>query len=130
MKALSTFLAKHIVNEQDFDKDQYQEMLDWMENYIKQGIKLYQKHLKEDVPNTVQWAMIEKQLVVALEHMEDPTKSAKVRHETECSLCDSAGKPCSSCLEYHPKSSMCPPHEMRMRSGKNICPDCGREEGG
>ena len=46
----------------------------------------------------------------------------------KCRLCNGTGKPCNSCGEYHPSITMCPPHEVRMKWAKNICPDCGRKE--
>jgi hypothetical protein len=84
MQALSTFLANHIVNKEDFNEEDYNDMLLWMKSYVHNGIQLYKKHLQEDIPRTVGWMMVEKQLVIALEHMEDPAKSAKERgHDAE-----------------------------------------------
>lgn len=48
--------------------------------------------------------------------------------EPICKTCGDTGKPCRACGEYHPPISMCPPHEVRMKWAKNVCPDCGAEE--
>jgi hypothetical protein len=41
-----------------------------------------------------------------------------------CETCGGTGEPCKSCGEYHPTVSSCPPHEVRMKWQKDICPDC------
>ena len=48
--------------------------------------------------------------------------------KSKCRLCGGTGKPCDTCGEYHPSICMCPPHEVRMKWAKNICPECGAEE--
>jgi len=46
----------------------------------------------------------------------------------KCSICNNTGKPCANCGEYHSSRSICPPHEVRMKWTKNVCPDCGTKE--
>ncbi len=43
-----------------------------------------------------------------------------------CSSCEDTGKPWCPCGEFHPRASMCPPHEVRMKWVKDTpCPVCG-----
>lgn len=64
-------------------------------------------------------------ICVNLKDIEEHTAKSS---EVECRLCKGTGKPCDSCGEYHQPPVMCPPHEVRMKWAKNICPECGREE--
>jgi len=55
-------------------------------------------------------------------------KEKSSNNKNKCPLCNNTGKPCKSCGEYHRETTSCPPHEVRMRWVKNICPECGRRE--
>jgi hypothetical protein len=75
MKNLSEFLAKFITNKEDFNKEEYKEMLEFNHQVMKNGIQAYKKHLQQDDPETVEWAEIEKQLINALDKMESKKHS-------------------------------------------------------
>jgi len=83
MKKLSEFLAEFLFDESTSSLDARSEELKQLASNIKLGIENYQQHLHDDVPKTVQWAMIEKQLITALEHMEFPNKSKKERESCD-----------------------------------------------
>jgi len=61
------------------------------------------------------------------QHLKKELKKSS-NNKNKCPLCNNTGKPCKSCGEYHRETTSCPPHEVRMRWVKNICPECGRRE--
>lgn len=61
---------------------------------------------------------------------EIPVAALPKKNKSNCRYCKGTGKPCSGCGEYHLGISMCPPHEVRIKWGKNICPGCGLKEKG
>jgi len=74
MKTLSEFLARHIIDRQDYfgpnAEEEYESMIKWYGEDIAEGIKAYERHLQDDSPKTVSVAMIEKDLITALERMQ------------------------------------------------------------
>jgi len=78
MISLSNFLTNFIS-----DKNGGCVYLPELLQQIQDGVNAYKKHLNDDVPKTVQWIMIEKQLIIALEHMESPEKSKKERESCD-----------------------------------------------
>ncbi|KKK51955.1 hypothetical protein LCGC14_3109780 [marine sediment metagenome] len=123
MIALSNFLATYIATRTNRNIPV---------QIVRNALETYKKHLQTDDPETIEWANIEKQLVIALERMEstthEPTHEPKVEDPCNvagCPDCNSTGKPCKSCGEFHPSISMCPSHEVRS-SRHNSCPTCGK----
>ena len=82
MRRLSEFLANHI--------NRIRGNCIPVSN-IASGIAAYKKHLQDDIPKTVQWAMVEKQLVTALEHMEALNKSGDETQAAEDTLKEFTG---------------------------------------
>lgn len=70
MITLSKFLANYLLDRKNFDECEWPLMLKEYTELVAQGVKKYKEHLKNDRPKTVQWAMIEKKLITALEQME------------------------------------------------------------
>lgn len=70
MKTLSKFLALHILDRRDFDNQEWQEVLEDYTKLIHKGLEVYAKYLQQDTPNTVQWAMIERKIINALQKAE------------------------------------------------------------
>lgn len=70
MKTLSKFLAEHIICPDNYDDEEYADIIQYYARGIHEGIIAYQKHLKNDKTKTVQWAMIESQIIVALTRCE------------------------------------------------------------
>ena len=77
MKSLSRFLAEHIIEVENFDDPELEKMIDWMQKHIHEGIENFKKHLGKDPARTVAWAMLERQFVVTLEHMEDLVEASE-----------------------------------------------------
>lgn len=73
MKRLSEFLTDYI--------NQRMNTLSIHISLIESGIEMYKKHLKEDSPKTVQWAMVEKRLITALEKMESSCHFDKLKQQ-------------------------------------------------
>ena len=113
MKRLSNFLANYIATRTNRNIPV---------QIVRNALETYKKHLQTDDPETIEWANIEKQLVIALERMESPDR---VDVQAECPDCDNHGRPCKSCGEHHSNLVMCPPHEVRS-SMCNSCPTCGK----
>ncbi len=70
MKKLSQFLAEHILNRKDFTDEEYADILQHYTEDLHDGIVAYQKYLKDDNCATVQWKMIEAQIIIALTRAE------------------------------------------------------------
>lgn len=74
MKTLAEFLARHINDRNDYfgpnAKSEYEEMIKWHAEDLDKGINAYKEHLRNDSPKTVHWAMIERDLITALERMQ------------------------------------------------------------
>lgn len=70
MKTLAEFLANHLLDHRDFDDLEWPDILKDYTQTIAMGIIRYKEHLQTDSPNTVQWAMIERQMILALERMQ------------------------------------------------------------
>lgn len=78
MKTLSEFLAEHILNRKDFVPDVGPtRMRQYYIKLISEGIEAYKEHLQNDRPKTVQWTMIEKKLISALEKMQSQGHTEK-----------------------------------------------------
>jgi hypothetical protein len=70
MKTLAEFLVDHIIDCDDFTPKEWQEFRsEYIRDYNK-AIEAYKDHLRNDSPKTVHWAMIERDLIVALERMQ------------------------------------------------------------
>lgn len=75
MKTLAEFLAEQIIDRNDYfglnaEKD-YQETIKWYVKDLNEAIDAYKKHLRNDSPKTVCAAMLEKDLIIALERMQN-----------------------------------------------------------
>ncbi len=60
------------------------EMLLWKTQEIHKALEAYAEHLQQDVPNTVQWAMIERKIIDAIqkaEHVKDHPYEEICKHE-------------------------------------------------
>lgn len=66
MMTLAEFLTDRMLDRGDYDEQEWQAFID---DY-NEAIEAYKKHLQEDSPKTVHWAMIERDLIVALERMQ------------------------------------------------------------
>ncbi|GEM_PF-2954769 len=77
MISLSEFLANYIETISGIK----------LSNVIRNGIAAYAKSLQRDHPETVGWAMKEKELVTALELMESPTKPARMLEKCGYEFC-------------------------------------------
>jgi hypothetical protein len=71
MKSLSQFLAWHMVDEEQGYPEEAEGLVSHLQEVIHRGIEKYKEHLGADQPKTVAWAMLERQFITALEHMED-----------------------------------------------------------
>lgn len=63
------------------------------ESVINNAIEAYKNHLRNDSPKTVHWAMIERDLIVALERMESKDSLEGVLHNNHKSNCASHNDP-------------------------------------
>lgn len=70
MKMLANFLAEHLLDRKNFDNYEWPLMIKDYTELIADAIEAYKEHLKTDEPKTVQWAMIENQLILALDKMQ------------------------------------------------------------
>lgn len=107
MKMLAEFLARHICKSTNFNQIFFEEL-------IAEGLEAYKQHLQNDNPKTVQWAMIEKNLISALEKMQSENhlcENADFCEEkglNDCG-CRPIGSSCihSSCI-HKVKHPICP----------------------
>ncbi len=72
MEQLANFLADFLLDRKNFDEAEWPLMLKEYTELITEGIEKYKIHLSVDEPKTVQWVMIEKNLITALERMQSP----------------------------------------------------------
>ena len=70
MKTLAEFLAEFLTNVFK-ESEVFDNLLeDAIQQVIVDGLDAYKDHLQNDSPKTVQWAMVESQLILALEKMQ------------------------------------------------------------
>lgn len=111
MKTLSKFMANYIANQTVFNPNRLEEM-------FCEAIEAYKKHLQNDHPKTVQWVMIEKQLISALEKMESRNH---LEHYKICACPEyRMHKGCEDC----PCKSICDAKESESDLGKVKHPIC------
>lgn len=85
MKTLAEFLANSLVNNYcDLPSCSCIEVHKFFVQKLIEGIEAYKNHLKNDSPRTVHWAMIERDLIVALERMQSQDSLEGARHSNKC----------------------------------------------
>jgi hypothetical protein len=93
MKTLSRFIAEQIIDRGDYFGPtadvEWEEMVRFYAEDLNKAIEAYKKHLQEDSPKTVNWAMRERELIVALErmqsekHLNEPQEK-ETKHKSGC----------------------------------------------
>lgn len=143
MKTLSHFIVHHILDERDYDPQEWQDIL---KDY-EEAVEAYKTHLQNDSPKTVHWAMIERDLIVALERMQstDSLEGARRNNQSKetkvclqpaqrltalaCSkctslldCCDRKNRHCSDCLLFNVESQgSCEEPGYGTKADNNAC---------
>ena len=90
MKTLAEFLARHLIDRNDYfglnAKSDYEKMIKWYAEDLDKAIEAYKEHLRNDSPKTVHWAMIEKDLITALERIQCQDSLEGARHNNQTTL--------------------------------------------